>query len=81
MTEEILNKALDLKRKMEKYKSFLKAYNSPYSNKIEAYNFDGNKESSMTILLENEPELEMRIREYVMHKIEFLEQEFAKLGT
>lgn len=79
MTNETLKKGIELSKKIEEYKSFLKAYNSPYINVVKACDFRGDVENNMILYLAKEPELEMRIREYVMHKIEVLEQEFAKL--
>ena len=80
MTNETLKKAIQLNKKIEDYKAFLYAYNAPYINTIKACDFNGGVENNSYLYLAKEPELEMLIREYVMHKIEFLEQEFAKLN-
>ena len=80
MTQETLNKANGLNNLIEEYKAFLKAYNSPYSNEIKAYSFDAHHENTKKLIIENDSELEMKIREHIMHKIEVLEQEFAKLN-
>ena len=81
MTQETLNKAIEINKKIDKYKAFLKAYNSTYSNEIVGNNYKAQLERVREIIiLDNEPELEMMIREYIMHKIEALEQEFAKLN-
>ena len=80
MTNETLKKAIELSKKIEDYKAFLKAYNAPYVNTVKACNFSCDVENNGYLYLGNEPELEMQIREYIMHKIEFLEQEFAKLN-
>ena len=80
MTNETLKKAIELSKKIEDYKAFLKAYNAPYVNTVKACDFTGNVENNGYLYLNKEPELEMYIREYVTHKIEVLEQEFAKLN-
>ena len=80
MTNEVLKKAIELSKKIEDYKAFLKAYNSPYVNTVKACDFRGDVGNNGYLYLSKEPELEMHIREYVMHKIEVLEQEFAKLN-
>ena len=82
MTQETLNKAIEINRKIEEYEAFLNAYNSEFSNVIRATDFKHNSlaENTKIIKLNYEPELEMMIREYVMHKIEFLKQQFAKLN-
>ena len=80
MTHEAFKKAIEIIKKIEDYKSFLKAYNSPYINTVKACDFRGDVENNGYLYLANEPELEMRIREYVMHKIEALEQEFKNLN-
>lgn len=80
MTNETLKKGIELSNKIEEYKSFLKAYNAPYINVVKACDFKGDVENNMFLYLAKEPELEIRIREYVMHKIEVLEQEFEKLN-
>ena len=79
MTQETFNKAKGLNNLIEEYKAFLRAYNSPYSNEIKAYSFDAHVENTKILILGNDSELEMMIREHIIHKIEVLEQEFAKL--
>lgn len=80
MTKETLNKAIIISKKIEEYKSFLNAFNAPYFNIIKASNFRGEVEDNSYLYLKDEPELEVKIREYIMHQISVLEKEFAKLN-
>ncbi len=80
MTKETLNKANIISKKIEEYKSFLRAFDSPYGNAIRANNFIGEVEDNKYLHLKDEPELEMKIREYIMHQISVLEKAFAKLN-
>lgn len=79
MTSEKLIKANSINEKLNTYKKFIKAYDSVFSNSIRANNFDGNRDSSEIILLDNEPELSLLIREYFINKIDYLKKEFANL--
>ena len=76
MTEETLDKAYEINRSIKKYKSFLKAFDSPYVNIIKANNYEGNKDKSQIIMLSSEPELESMVIRYFADKIESLEREF-----
>lgn len=78
-TSEKLIKANNINEKLNTYKKFVKAYDGVFSNSIRANNFDGNRDSSEIILLDNEPELSLLIREYFINKIDYLEKEFANL--
>lgn len=79
MTKELFEKACKLNQDIEKYKNVLKAYNSQFENVIRCNSFDGERDTSKTIFLSNEPELEMKIKEYLMHKLDVLEQQFKSL--
>ena len=79
MTKELFEKACKLNKDIEKCKKVLKAYNSPSENVIRCNSFDGERDTRETIFLSNEPELEMKIREYLMHKLDALEQKFKTL--
>ena len=80
MTEETLEKAYKLNRDIKNCKKILKAMNSPFVNIIRLNDFEGEKDTSQIITLSSEPELEMYVREYFIHKLEVLEQEFAKVN-
>lgn len=80
MTEELLDKAYKLNEEIKGCKKILKAMNSPYVNIIRFNDYDGDREVSQIVTLNSEPELERYIREYFIHKLEVLEQEFAKLN-
>lgn len=80
MTEELLDKAYKLNKAIKDCKKILKAMNSPYVNIIRLNNYDGDRDVSQTVSISSEPELEIYIREYFVHKLEVLEQEFAKLN-
>lgn len=80
MTEEKLEKAYKLNQEIKTCKKILKAFNAPFTNIIRLNDFEGERDVSQIIMLSNEPELAMNIREYFIHKLELLEQEFAKLN-
>ena len=79
MTKELFEKACKLNKDIEKYKKVLKACNSPSENVVRCNSFDGERDTSEIIFLSNEPELEMKIKEYLMHKLDVLEQQFKSL--
>lgn len=79
MTEEHLEKIIKTSEEIKCYKGFLKAFDSKYSNEVFSYDWDGDRRVEGRLLLENEPELEKLIRDYVVRKIETLEKEFAEL--
>ena len=54
MTIEQLEKANEIHKMLKEKKDFLKAFDSPFSNSIRAYDYDGNRDSTKTIYLENE---------------------------
>ena len=80
MTEEKLDKAYKLNKEIKNCKKILKAFNSPFVNIIRLNDFEGERDISQIITLSSEPELEMHVREYFIHKLEVLEQEFARLN-
>lgn len=80
MTEELLDKAYKLNKEIKDCKKILKAMNSPFVNIIRFNEYDGDRDISQILTLSSEPELEIHIREYFIHKLEVLEQEFAKLN-
>lgn len=80
MTEEVLDKAYKLNKDIKNCKKILKAMNSPFVNIIRLNDFEGDKDISQIITLSSEPELEMNVREYFMHKLDVLEQQFAKIN-
>lgn len=80
MTEELLDKAYKLNKEIKDCKKILKAFNSPYVNILRLNDFEGEREISQIVTLSNEPELEMKIREYFFHKLDVLEQKFAELN-
>ena len=79
MTIENLRKANEINEKLNKYKKFIKSYDSVFSNAIKANNYEGSRDMGEIIILDNEPELSLLIREYIMNKIDYLEKEFTKL--
>lgn len=80
MTEEHLEKIIKTSEEIKRYKNFLKSFNNRYVNEVVACDWDkNNRKSDVSLLLENEPELENLIRDYVTRKIETLEKEFAEL--
>lgn len=80
MTEETLDKAYEINRKIKRYKVFLKAFDSPYVNIIRANDFEGDRDKSQIITLSSEPELESMVIKYFTDKIESLEQEFETIN-
>lgn len=80
MTEELLDKACKLNKEIKCCKKLLKAMNSPFENIIRFNDYDGDRDVSQIVTLSSESELEIYIREYFIHKLEVLEQEFAKLN-
>lgn len=79
MTEELLEKGNELNKKIKDCKKILKAFNSPYINIIRLNDYDGVRDTSQIVMLSSEPELEMHIREYFIHKLDALEQQLEKL--
>ncbi len=79
MTEAHLEKIIETSGEIKRYKKFLKVFDSKYSNEVLSYDWDGDRRVEEYLSLENEPELEKLIRDYVVRKIETLEKEFAEL--
>lgn len=79
MTEEQLEKIIKTSDEIKRYKKFLKAFDKPYMNQIIARDWNGEIKTDKHLLLENDPELEKLIRDYVVKKIETLEKEFSEL--
>lgn len=79
MTIEQLEKANEIHKRLKEKKDFLKAFDSPFSNCIRAYNDDGYRDSSKYIYLENEKHLSDFIRSYVCGQIAELEKELEEL--
>ena len=79
MTEAHLEKIIKISDEIKRYKKFLEAFDKPYMNQIVACNWNGNINTDRYLILENEPELEKSIRDYVVKKIETLEKEFSEL--
>ena len=79
MTEAHLEKIIEISDEIKIYKNFLKAFDKPYSNRVVAFDWNGNISADRYLILENEPELEKSIRDYVIKKIETLEKDFAEL--
>lgn len=81
MTIEQLEKANEIHKKLKEKKDFLKAFDSPFSNCIRAYDDDGYRDSSKIryIYLENEKCLSDFIRSYVCGQIAELEKELEEL--
>lgn len=79
MTEEHLEKIIKTSEEIKCYKGFLKSFDKPYTNRVVAFDWNGNISADRYLILENEPELEKLIRDYVIRKIETLEKEFAEL--
>ena len=80
MTEEKLEKGLELQRKIKGYKKFLVAFDSTFSNIIKANDYEGDKDKSQVITLSSEPELESMIIKYFADKVAELETEFEQLN-
>ena len=78
MTIEQLEKANESHKMLKEKKDFLKAFDSPFSNSIRAYDYDGNRDSTKTIYLENEKCLSDFIRSYVCGQIAELEKELEE---
>lgn len=78
-TEEHLEKIIKTSEEIKRYKEFLKSFNRPYRNEVVAHDWNDDRNSCKYLLLEDEPELENLIRDYVTRKIEVLEKKFAEL--
>ncbi len=79
MTEAHLEKIIKISDEIKIYKNFLKAFDKSYSNRVVAFDWNGAISADRYLILENEPELEKSIRDYVIKKIETLEKDFAEL--
>lgn len=79
MTEAHLKNIIKISDEIKIYKNFLKAFDKPYSNRVVAFDWNGDISDDRYLILENEPELEKLIRDYVVKKIETLEKEFSEL--
>jgi len=79
MTEEHLEKIIKTSEEIKCYKGFLKSFNNHYANTVISCDWDDSRKADKCLLLENEPELENLIRDYVMRKIEALEKEFTEM--
>lgn len=79
MTEEHLEKIIKTSEEIKYYKGFLKEFDKPYADRVVVFDWSGDINTDRYLILENEPELEMLIRDYVVRKIEMLEKEFAEL--
>ena len=80
MTEETLEKALELQRNIKSYKKFLKAFNGPFINIIRANEFEGERDTSQIVIISSEPELESMIKKYFVDKIGNLETELEQIN-
>lgn len=80
MAERTLEKIRRLNKKIIRCKRVLKSLNSPYTNIIRLNDYDGGRDTTQIINLSSEPELEIYIREYFIHKLEVLESELANLN-
>lgn len=79
MTEAHLEKIIKISDEIKHYKGFLKAFDKPYTNRVVASDWNGNINTDRYLILENEPELEKSIRDYVVKRIGILEKEFLEL--
>ena len=79
MTEELLDKAYNLNKKIKDYKKILEAFNAPYTNIIRLDDFGGGRYTGQIVLLSTEPELEKYVKEYFKNKLAVLEKEFAEM--
>lgn len=79
MTEAHLKNIIKISDEIKIYKNFLKTFDKPYSNRVVAFDWNGNISDVRYLILKNEPELEKLIRDYVVKKIETLEKEFSEL--
>lgn len=79
MTIEQLEKANVINDELKEYKDFLKAFDSPFSNQIKAHNYDGQRNLSQFINLENHKALSDLIRGYLLDQIAGLEKELEEL--
>lgn len=79
MTEAHLKNIIKISDEIKIYKNFLKAFDKPYSNRVVAFDWNGDISDDRYLILKNEPELEKLIRDYVVKKIETLEKEFSEL--
>ena len=77
MTEEFLKKAQRIYNDLERYRNILKAFNAPLVNILKCNSYNDKAE---IITISSEPELEMKIREYFIHKIDVLEAQFKELA-
>lgn len=75
MTIGQLEKANEIHKKLKEKKEFLKAFDAPSCNFIRACRFDGDRDLSNVIYLENEKCLSDFIRSYVCGQIDELEKE------
>lgn len=79
MTVEQLEKANKINEQLEEKKRFLKAFKSPYSNVIRACDYDGDRSSTETLLLENDKTLSDFIRGHISDQIADLEKQLEEL--
>ena len=61
MTQEVFDKACELKDEIKRIKRILKAFNNPSENVIRCNAYNGEKDVTEFMYLSNEPELEMKI--------------------
>lgn len=79
MTIEKLEKANEIYKKLKEKKDFLKAFDSPFSNSIRACDYDGNRDNSQVLLLENDKNLSDFIRSYISDQITELEKQLEDI--
>ena len=79
MTIDQLEKANVINDALKEYKDFLKAFDSPFSNQIKAHNYDGQRNLSQVVILENHKALSDLIRGYITDQIAALEKELEEL--
>lgn len=79
MTVEQLEKANQINKEMKDKKEFLKAFNSPFGNAIRACNYDGHRDESRVLYLENDKNLSDFIRGYISDQIAELEKQLEDI--
>lgn len=79
MTVEQLEKANQINKEMKEKKEFLKAFNSPFVNAIRACDYDGHRDNSQVLCLENDKNLSDFIRGYISDQIAELEKQLEDI--
>lgn len=77
MTTETLLKAKEIDSELKHLRRVKKALNSPYENRFKCVDYDGHRETSESLVVDDE--LKEIIEKYLSQKIDELEKEFGEL--